>query len=379
MATKRLKTREGWDELFEAQHVGMAYEKMGLLPSDGSALPTATSEPAPSALNALMMNVNPQFLLDGGRSRPLFLVKHFTSATDLDLIDGCLEEEVQLTPSPPDADQGTSLDAADAELRKKAEEEALGARTHTHSTHTHPTAHAHRTRTAHRTRLWTDDLAGKWQDTKVVVLEARDMRPGKSRPKALAANIYCVVTSVSRLRQSSVCWHTPHPVWNEQYFVGVSGMRISPSPPCYCWCIGAHRAGVATDSISVQVLDKSESAASDDLLGVIDVRHSLLFLLVVIMNVCITEKGACCLRLTGASRSAALRPRGGHVAAAQVHHPQRASWYVTLAQLRLHSIRSLCTHHRRVLPHRRDPRKDQEAIIAGQAGRPPPACRRLVR
>jgi hypothetical protein len=143
MPTKRLKTREGWDELFEAQHVGMAYEKMGLLPSDGSSLPTATSEPAPSALNALMMNVNPQFLLDGGRSRPPFLVKHFTSATDLDLIDGCLEEEVQLTPSPPGADQGTSLDAADAELRQKAEEEALGAhtaRTHAHTTH-------HRTRT----------------------------------------------------------------------------------------------------------------------------------------------------------------------------------------------------------------------------------------
>jgi hypothetical protein len=106
----------------------------------------------------------------------------------------------------------------------------------------------------------------------VVVLEARDMRPGKSRPKALAANIYCVVTSVARLRQSSVCWHTPHPVWNEQYFVGVTGTsHLRP------YVVRVFSPNTLVDSISVQVLDKSESGASDDLLGVIDVRRLIAY------------------------------------------------------------------------------------------------------
>jgi hypothetical protein len=135
MPIKRLKTREGWDELFEAQHLGLAYEKMGLLPADGASLPTATPESASGALNTLMMNVNPQYLLDGGRSRPPFLVKHFTSATDLDLVDGCLEEEVQITLSPSSADSNEhATTTIDPESQKKAEEEELGTRHMPHHT-----------------------------------------------------------------------------------------------------------------------------------------------------------------------------------------------------------------------------------------------------
>lgn len=112
MQPKKLRTREGWEELFEAQHLGLAYERMGILPVDGSSLPSSTAEPT-SGLNALMMNVNSQFSLEGGRARSPYCVKHFTSAIDLDLVDGCIEEEVVILAS--DLGQEASPSAADQE------------------------------------------------------------------------------------------------------------------------------------------------------------------------------------------------------------------------------------------------------------------------
>lgn len=117
MQVKKLRNQEGLEELFEAQHMGLAYERIGILPTEGASLPSNSVEPA-SGLNALMMNVNSQLLLDSGRPRSFYLVKHFTSATELSLIDGCLEEEVVILP---DEVTGPSSTISDTETGSKLE------------------------------------------------------------------------------------------------------------------------------------------------------------------------------------------------------------------------------------------------------------------
>jgi len=87
---KKVRNQDAWDELFEAQHVGLAYQKMGLLTDDDTWLRTTSlSMEQTLGFNSLV----------SGRGRPSYLVKHFTSATDLDLADGCVEAEVLLVPA----------------------------------------------------------------------------------------------------------------------------------------------------------------------------------------------------------------------------------------------------------------------------------------